>query len=82
MCLARWWANLGDVHVSYDMKFYGVKPSSNITAMVILVPVVNFSLSFFRQKLSEQRSIPISYRFMSPGLGLPYINISLSIFLS
>jgi len=33
MCLARWWANLGEVNVSYTMKFYGVKPTSSTTAM-------------------------------------------------
>lgn len=33
MCLARWWANIGDVNVSYTMKFYGVKPSNSTSSM-------------------------------------------------
>ena len=28
-CLAKWWANIGQVETSYTVTFHGVKPSNN-----------------------------------------------------
>ena len=32
-CLAKWWANIGNVHCSYTVTFHGVKPSSQNIVM-------------------------------------------------
>uniref|UniRef100_H2Z491 Uncharacterized protein n=1 Tax=Ciona savignyi TaxID=51511 RepID=H2Z491_CIOSA len=33
-CVARWWADLGDASISYDIQFHGVMPSDRFITMV------------------------------------------------
>jgi len=34
VCIAKWWANIGDVSLSYSIKFHGVKPMTNPVTVV------------------------------------------------
>ena len=28
MCIAKWWANLGNVNISFNVTFHGISPDS------------------------------------------------------
>jgi hypothetical protein len=41
VCIAKWWANIGDVNLDYSVTFHGVKPSSS------QITVVSHFINFF-----------------------------------
>ena len=36
LCIAKWWANIGDVMLNYSLTFHGVQPSSNPVIVVCI----------------------------------------------